>query len=622
MCGIAGIVGVEIDNQKLKNIKLSLSRRGPDDSGYWISNCKNVGLVQTRLSIIDLSNSGHQPMTTADGRYTIVFNGEIYNFKEIRKDLEKSGIGFSTNSDTEVILNAWQKEGKESITRFRGMFAFAIWDNFSNQLTLVRDRMGIKPLYWSFLNGILIFGSTVESILTSKYVDPVLNSEGFFDYLRHGSIKQPKTIINGINSLMPGHYLEYSSHNYSIYKYWELEKDVNLTKELEAISFEEQTKILKEKMEDSINLHLISDVPVSSFLSGGIDSTIITALTMRASNKSVKSFSVGFSDGLDYKNELQDAKFIANYLGTEHHEINLSGEQVRDNFEDFISVIDQPSVDGLNSYWVSRFTKNNDSKVAISGLGADEIFAGYPHFSWPSLKKGNPFMNKLGRIVYDAFPNNYLVNTYYSSFSDKEKLLMLRERFSYSLINNSISKEILDGLSFGLLNENEFVNTDADDLTLYKLSLYESKNYLLNTLLRDADAITMGNSIEVRPVFLDHLLVQFALSLPDKVKYNNNVGKYILKEAYKDIIPDKILNRKKTGFTLPISRWSQTALAEIFDDILDDDYSLLFFNSIFLKKLKNKSLNKHYSWMKYMVCVFLLYAKRNQIKLPNTNYKC
>jgi asparagine synthase (glutamine-hydrolysing) len=615
MCGIAGIYGFGLDDQIITRMVKAMDRRGPDDSGIWMNDNRTIALGQTRLSIIDISESGHQPMCSHNNRYIIVFNGEIYNYKELKGELEKKNLTFKTQSDTEVILKAWEMWGKKSLSSFRGMFAFAILDQWENSLTFARDRMGIKPLLWTKINNKVLFASSITSLIASGIINPILNNQSFFDFLSSGSVFQPKTIIKGINAVMPGTILQIKDGAITIETYWELKRDELLTFELGKISYEDQIRETRRVLEEACNYHLVADVPVGSFLSGGVDSTVVTALMAKNSRYKIKSFSIGFRDGPDLKNELNEAKIASDFIGTDHTEVLLSGKEVYDSFDDFISIIDQPSDDGLNTYWVSRIAKN-EVKVTLSGLGSDEIFAGYSHFSWPSrFSKATPnfFDKQLGKLYY-AYPRfRYTYYAYLKLASSYERLATLRRKLTDCEISRAVTPEISKEFSFNqILRYIEAFNLKHEN-NIYDISLYECKGYLLNTLLRDADALSMGNSLEVRPIFLDHKLAEFALSLPDESKWKNGIGKSVLKDACADLLPPNFFLRKKTGFTLPISRWINNELKSRAIDTFNDVNSRIFFSKYFLKNSVDNLSNPRRSWNNYMIFVFLEWAKKMKI---------
>jgi asparagine synthase (glutamine-hydrolysing) len=611
MCGICGVFSPNNSNTLMKTVVSSMHRRGPDDAGVWMNNDKTIGFGQTRLSIIDLSFGGHQPMVSRNLRYVIVFNGEIYNYKELKIDLEKKGAFFLTNSDTEVVLWAWQILGPQTFQILRGMFAFAIWDTDEEKLILCRDRMGIKPLLFTTSAESFVFASTLSAILSSGLIPPILNNQAFIQFLATGSVLQPNTIIQGVQVLMPGYYMVFHKGELTFEKYWNLERNENLVHAFKGYGFYELVKATRDMLEESCRFHMVSDVPIGSFLSGGVDSTAITALMAQNSPFKLKTFSVGFESAKDYSNELSEARSASDFIGTDHTEVILNGNDIVNNIDDFLSVLDQPSIDGLNTYFISK-AASKDVKVALSGLGADELFAGYNHFAWPTIFRNyrSSYLDSLTSKIYRQFPKKIFYSSFLSTLSTQQRLATIRRQFSDSAIRKIINENIRSDFSYGEIERYaESLNLGSNE-SVYEYSLYELNNYLLNTLLRDTDTVGMGNSIEVRPPFLDHKLVEFALSLPDSTKWNNGVGKMVLKEATKDLLPKNFFLRKKTGFTLPISRWIYNELNEEFRSVLSDPFALNFISREAVKKFLWDLNFKKNGWQLYQIFVFLKWAKK------------
>lgn len=614
MCGISGIAGVKVSEAELKRMVSVMGNRGPDGSGLWFDDNRTIGLGHTRLSIIDLSDTGQQPMISRSRRFIIVFNGEIYNYRELKRDLEREGFLFGSNSDTEVVLNAWEKWGFQSIEKLRGMFAFAIWDTHQEKLFLVRDRLGIKPLLYFKGEQHFAFASSLASILASGLVLPVLNNQAFFQFLGNGSVIQPDTMIKGVKSLMPGHYMTYQRGKLEFHRYWKQEVQNNLVRELGDLQENELVDRTRLMLEESCSYHMVADVPIGSFLSGGVDSTTITALMARKSVSKIKTFSIGFESGSDYSNELSEARIAADFIKTDHTECILKEKDIISHFDEFISVLDQPSIDGLNTFFVSKACKGV-LKVAFSGLGADEIFAGYSHFGWPSKYKNIniKLLDKIGAGLYAHFPRNILYNSYLASLSFRERLQLLRRQFSNSLIGQVVNENLMRSFSHNYMDIHlNSMNLDAED-SVNTHSQYEIQHYLLNTLLRDTDAVSLGNSLEVRPPFLDHKLVEFALALPESIKWRNGVGKYVLKEAAKDLLPNDFFTRKKTGFTLPISRWMYGDLGLELRKALSEKSALDYLSQVGIDKIINDLDNKKNGWKLYQILVFLKWAELHKV---------
>ena len=376
MCGIAGILTKNNYQDYLsiliERMQGALQHRGPDDRGIYISDDRKIALAHTRLSILDLSPAGHQPMSTNDGRFWITFNGEIYNFRELRSNLIAEGEKFLSQTDTEVILKLYQRLGVDCVKHLRGMFAFAIWDDLEKTCFIARDHLGIKPLYYYQSGPTLVFASELRSILASKLPSINLSSSGLYGYLISGSVPEPYTLIEGIYCLEAGHYLYWKAGNLTQQRYWQ----INFTSE--DISPVEAKEKVRAALIDSIQHHFISDVPVGVFLSGGIDSTAVVALASQTQTEQLRTYSIAFEE--NEWNEGEIAQKVANTFDTEHTEYKITASLGRELLTKFLDSIDQPSIDGFNTFCVSQITRQNGTKVALSGLGGDELFGGYKSF--------------------------------------------------------------------------------------------------------------------------------------------------------------------------------------------------------------------------------------------------
>ncbi|HYO76431.1 MAG TPA: asparagine synthase (glutamine-hydrolyzing), partial [Thermoanaerobaculia bacterium] len=385
MCGIAGVAGVDSPDIAMA-MSGAIAHRGPDDQGTFFDPDARVALAHRRLSIIDVSACGHQPMSYADGRYHIVFNGEIYNFEALRTELESLGHRFTSRSDTEVVLAAYAQWGARCVSRLRGMFAFAIHDRDARGegdpvLFLARDRLGIKPLYFTSHNGRFAFASELKAFLAAALVAPRLDLQSLWFYLSLGSVPQPRTALSGVQALVPGCTMHVRRDgSFNIERYWDLaDASRRWDAEVRGIDARAASAKLRELLEEATRLHMIADVPVGAFLSGGLDSTAVVGLMSRASGTRVRTFSVGFADDRSVADERPLARLAAERFGAEHTEIAVSGRDVAARFDDLVTAIDQPSLDGTNTFIVSQAVAQS-LKVALSGLGGDELLAGYPHF--------------------------------------------------------------------------------------------------------------------------------------------------------------------------------------------------------------------------------------------------
>lgn len=594
MCGIAGILG-GADESLIKKMVSAQRHRGPDDQGIWVDESVPVALGHCRLSIIDLSNAAHQPMSYANGRLWITYNGEIFNYKELRTELIGRGHRFISDSDTEVILAAYSEWGRSCVKRFRGMFAFALLDKFppslqEPELLLVRDRLGIKPLLYFEANDKLFFSSELRALLQVECIERVIDQDSLFDYLSFGSVFQPKTIIKGVKSLPAGHYMAISGRTKKLVKYWDLhDETVNLRKELKDISYSEATERLRFNLSKAAYYNTISDVPVGAFLSGGIDSTAVVGLMSEISGQRIKTFSVGFEGKHSYMDERKYAGLAASYLGTEHQDIVVTSKDAVKIFQEIISDIDQPSFDGTNTWIVSREAKKS-VKVALSGLGGDEIFAGYPHFRMLSngvestFSRQMPTFYKLLEKAHKIRPNRISLRLLFKLATPVERFSMLRRMIENYEFQSLVRPEFCHSFRSRLAGRFEkWLIDDAD--SVQKTSYVEVNRYLRSTLLRDGDVMSMAHGLEVRPMLLDHSLVEFAYSLPASYKLNGKETKRIFVSAVSNYLPEELKNRKKMGFELPITDWMSEGLLEDFETFLYSETARRIFTPIYLKRL-------------------------------------
>lgn len=607
MCGICGEIDFYnkgIRPEPVKRMCDVLAHRGPDDQGmvlirgnqYFeikepseLTSCRNgfeVALGHRRLSIIDLSKAAHQPMCNENGSVWIVFNGEIYNFQDLRKGLEKNGHLFKSHSDTEVILHAYEEWDVDCLNRFRGMFAFAIWDSNLNRLFLARDRLGEKPLVYFHKNGRFMFASEIKAILQAPGLERKVNLYALHHYLTYQYVPSPDTIFEGMKKLPPAHYLLYDySGNMSIEQYWKL----NFTPIQNTYDdLSELCDRIRTKLEESVKLRLISDVPVGAFLSGGVDSSLIVGMMAKLSGKPVKTFSIGFEEK-DF-DELSYAKLVSDHFATEHHEF-----VVRPNAIEILPKLvwhyNEPFADSsaIPTYYVASMTKDY-VKVVLTGDAGDENFAGYGRYlrsKWVALFTKIP--EKVRKDLMPAFLRIF------SYFHWKEKTLNRLADFMESLsvdqarnyaeqikIFNAKEKgdiytegftknlENIDPLDF-LLQKYEEV--EADDL-LDKLLYVDINTYLPEDLLVKMDIATMANSLEARVPFLDHKFMELVAGIPSHLKLKGSTNKFILKKAFSDLLPEAILKRKKMGFGVPVSRWFRKELKGYVYEILLDRKAL------------------------------------------------
>jgi asparagine synthase (glutamine-hydrolysing) len=603
-----------------------LAHRGPDDEGLVLikgdqhvemkkssellarENGFEVGLGHRRLSIIDLSESGHQPMCNEDGKIWIVFNGEIYNFQEVRKGLEEKGHLFRSKSDTEVILHAYEEWDVECLKYFRGMFAFAIWDMKRKRLFLARDRLGKKPLVYWMGEGRLIFASEIKAILQATGIERDVNIRALHDYLTYQYVPSPDTIFKGISKLPPSHYLLYDmSGDVKIEKYWNLDFTPFQEDQVDPI---ELCDVIKMKLEESVELRLISDVPLGAFLSGGMDSSLIVGIMAKFSGRPVKTFSIGF-DEKDF-DELAYAKLVSNHFGTEHHEFIVRPNAI-EILPKLVWHYNEPFADSsaIPTYYVARMTKDF-VKVVLTGDAGDENFAGYPRYlrsQWVAwfTKIPEKVRKDLMPLFLRVLASRHWREKTFNRLADFLELLSSNQGenyaeqiriFSAREKNEIYSKEMIhylegtDSLKF-LLKKYEEVETD--DL-LNKLLYIDIHSYLPEDLLVKMDIATMANSLEARVPFLDHEFMEFVAGIPSRFKLKGSRAKFILKKAFPDFLPPAILKRKKMGFGVPISRWLRKELKDYVYEVLLDRRTLNrgYFEKEGIERLLKEHLSQRY----------------------------
>jgi len=571
MCGITGFIDFWDRNtnrsfergQLLKTMSDVIRHRGPDDEGFLLK--PGVALGMRRLSIIDLAG-GHQPICGEDGSVTIVFNGEIYNFQELRYELESHGHAFKTNSDTEAIVHAYEEYGPASADHLRGMFVFAIWDDKSNELYLARDRVGKKPLYYSVTTGgTLVFGSEMKSILEHPEVTREINVEALDAYFTLGYVPDPLTIFRNIQKLPPGHYLTFANGRLRIQQYWDFTFEPAESRKPEDYADE-----LRALLNESVRLRLISDVPLGAFLSGGIDSSTVVALMAQHMNQPVKTFSIGFHE--DSYNELKYARLTANKLGTDHHEFFVTPE-ICDIIDDLVWHFDEPFADpsAIPTFMVSKLARDHVT-VVLSGDGGDELFAGYTHYvvqesrrAFSTLPKTlrEGMMRPLSyRLPHGAWGRNYLhnisldpIDRYLDSLSYFTGLT--RKALYTSDFQNTLGATDKVARSF-----REYASRVQTNETLDQLLYIDGKTYLPGDILTKVDRMSMATSLEVRVPLLDHKLIDFVTKVPASLKLAGTETKQLLKRVARDLIPAEIVNRPKQGFGMPLEEWINRQLRD------------------------------------------------------------
>ena len=608
MCGVYGYISLKerVDLQILRRMGETLRHRGPDDEGEMVSNSEemSIGLGHKRLSIIDLSSAGKQPMANEDESIWITFNGEIYNYRGLKKELEGKGHRFKSNSDTEVIVHLYEEMGPRCLERLKGMFAFALWDNNKKTLFLVRDRIGKKPLHYVLHDGGIIFASEIKALLKHPQVTREIDLKSLNKYLTYEYVPAPNTIFKAVKKLEPGHYLLYRKGEIQSSQYWDIPLvDNPLSYKTEAEYIEE----LREILEKAVRSRLVADVPVGVFLSGGIDSGLVAAFAKKA-NQQIECFSIGFDE--PSFDESHYARKVAEALDIKHHLKMFNMQEMLEGLHMLPDILDEPLADAsiLPTYLLSKFASQN-MKVVLSGDGGDELFAGYqtyqahklvtyynslPNFIRTTLRSiafSLPVSHK--NISTDFKMKQFLKGAGVSSeirffiwmgaFIDIEKKDLLSDGLKAELRNHNTYEDI-----FGYINESKLTKD------LERILYLSTKLYLQDDILVKVDRASMANSLEVRCPLLDHEFVEFVCNLPTVYKLNGLRTKYLLKEAAKGILPEKIIHRSKKGFGIPISRWLTGELKDFMLDYLSEERIKRqgFFKYSYIKGLIDDHLRK------------------------------
>src|SRR5437870_5575886 len=580
MCGIAGIVrsdGAQIDRDLLARMNQAIEHRGPDEDGFYLSD--GVGLAMRRLAIIDLK-SGQQPIHNADSTAWIVYNGEIYNYRELRRDLESRGHRFYTDSDTEAIVHAYDEYGTDCPKYLRGMFAFAIWDERTKSLFLARDRVGKKPLLYAQFDGQLVFGSEFNALVLHPDVSRDVDFEAIHHYLSFICVPAPLTAYRSIRKLEPGHWLLWRKGEVKTERYWQLDCSRKI-----SISEEEAGERVIDLLRDAVRVRLMSEVPLGAFLSGGIDSSAVVALMAQESSEKVKTFSIGFEEQ-DFS-ELHHARRVAEYVGAEHHEFIVRPDAM-EILPTLVEHYGEPFADSsaIPSYYVSRETRKYVT-VALNGDGGDECFAGYERYaamnlaqtyhSLPGALRDQVIGNVLGALpAFESRMNPIGKAQRFvaaASLSPVERYLQwisaFNEKAKQDLYSESFRQETSKFSTAGII-EPWFARANGAGVVDAAL-LADTMTYLPNDLLVKMDIASMTVSLEARSPFLDHHLMEFAASLPEKLKLRRLTTKYLLKRVLKRLVPEENLTRSKMGFGVPINHWLRGAMQPFLRETLLSD---------------------------------------------------
>jgi len=627
MCGICGYLKTseaKVQSQNLDAMTDTMRCRGPDDRGIFVERYSNleVGLGQRRLSILDISSAGHQPMLDTEGSYCVVYNGEVYNFLELRKELEQLGYDFHSRSDTEVILAAYTQWGKGCFNRFNGMFSLAIWDKKRQELTLARDRAGIKPLYYYSVDGHFVFGSELKALLQYPYFRRELDDESLCLYFLFGYVPEPKAIFKNTYKLEPGTLLTVSKRGLEHQNYWKYDGE-HLSESAIMNGSEENVIIELEKLlQSSVEYRMISDVPIGAFLSGGIDSSLIVAMMQKAASVPVKTFSIGFEE--KKFDEAPFARRIAKHLGTDHHELYVTGLDVLGVVEKLCDIYDEPFADSssIPTYLVSEFTRRQVT-VSLSGDGGDELFCGYIHYHKLNLAKNFEYLPSLLRkklfALIEKIPLKRLRvisrGLQYDNLADY-----------YQHLVGTMSVRSVGQILVGMNGDVPFHNSTfynrffscSSNNPIEKAMDVDFHTCLVGDILTKVDRASMAVSLEARVPFLDHRIIEFAAKLPLKYKYQNGVQKRILKKILAKYVPPSLFERPKAGFAVPLGKWFRTELKDLLVHCVQGTRQTMpeLFSMPQIEKIKDLHLSgkSDFSKLLWLIVSFYLWYERYVLK--------
>lgn len=628
MCGINGFISQRFTEEEktsfVRKMNATLAHRGPDNDGVWGD--QQLCFGQRRLSIIDLSADGNQPFFSNDKRYAIVYNGELYNYRELKLELQRSAHGsgqapyfFKTATDTEVVLAAFIRWGNKCLDFFNGMYAFAIYDTQTGKVLMARDRLGVKPLYYYYGDEGFMFSSEVRPILHSGIKTFSLNREVIAEYAMYQTVFAPNTVIKGIRMLMPGHLIEFENGTATITQYYSLNK---ISSSSTQLSYEQTCTKVNELLTHSVQQRLIADVPFGAFLSGGIDSSAVVGLMARVSNEKIRTFNISFDES-----EFSEAKYaqlIAKKFNTEHHEIKLTPDDFLKQLPEALAATDHPSGDGPNTYIVSKATKHAGITMALSGIGGDELFAGYDVFRRMAQLQKKAWLNAVPQLARKA--GGFVIKTKNKSISGNkiEELLSqpkINFESAYPLNRSLFTQKELSAL---LKNPQPFsqiqkITSNVPQVTdhlLSAVSVAEINTYLQNVLLRDTDQMSMAVALEVREPFLDYRLTEFVLGVKDEFKYPHTPKK-LLTDSLGDLLPGEIVHRPKMGFTLPWLYWLKHELKSFCEKNIYEFAEYDFCDRAAVRGLWQRFLNndKTVTWSR----IWHLVVLNNWIKQNNVN---
>lgn len=617
MCGICGFTG-KSDEVVLNKMTDSIFHRGPDEDGFYSDG--NVNLGMRRLSIIDVT-TGHQPIHNEDKCIWTVFNGEIYNFQELRKWLEEKGHRFYTDhSDTEVVVHLYEEYGDDFPHKINGMFAIALWDKREGKLILIRDRMGVKPLFYAVVNDTLIFGSEIKAILEHPVYIRKMSYEGVYHYFTFKNIPAPFTAFEGIHSLLPGEMLAFSDGRVTKKKWWKIQFNENNS--IDEVSAREKILSL---LEDATRLRMISDVPFGAYLSGGVDSSSVVALMTRFTDKPVKTFSLGYEDELKNKEaDLYYARKVSGTYKTEHYEYIMSYKELVDDIGNVIGAFDQPFSGTISTYFLTKVISKH-VKVALSGDGADELFGSYlshraaqpmSHFTRLYDKAISGALTEDEMLLLAPCDMKFLEGLYNKSFGDEAKwrysLYLFSDNEKQNLLSNHFKSKVNAFSSLYLVQKQFSELTSFDPLN--RILEMEWNTQLPDQVLAFVDFLSMAHSVEIRSPFLDYRLVEFVTTIPGSMKIRNGCVKDILKKTVKPLLPEGITKRPKEGFVLPVFDWMVEKLRDYSTDVLSErrlkKHGLLNVGTVRDLLLEYHSGNRSYASKVWNLMMFQIWWER------------
>lgn len=560
MCGICGYIGSKaVEEEQLWKMNNTMYHRGPNDGGIWQSRKDDteIGLAQRRLSILDLSELGHQPMFSADERYVVVYNGEIYNFRELRKELEQKGYHFRSDCDTEVILYAYSEWGKKCFSRFNGMFAIALYDREEEKLLLSRDRIGKKPLYYYFNQGHFVFASELKPIMEYPYFVKKVNQDVIGHYLCNKYLVAPLCIFEHTYKMVPGTILEYCKGEISTTGYWSVTEQYRRCETDQEKNFNVCKQNVDKILQDAVASRLVADVPVGTFLSGGIDSTLVTAIAQKNTSTPVNTYSIGFYD--EERNEAPFSAEIAKYLGTNHHEHYVEEKDILELIEDLPKYYDEPFSDSsqLPTMLVSKYAAQ-DITVALSGDGGDEIFCGYKMYDWTWIAQHADFCGMIANHIPGMGALKTKLPPELRAFINNRDKSQKTQLYIDVMIEEA---DKLLGRSFSNVKYEHERDLEMPNWQERRM-LLDMQTYLPDEILAKTDRASMKYSLEVRCPLLDYRIIEESFRIPHQYKYHRFDKKHILKELTYDYVPKELLDRPKKGFGVPLRKWLRTVLKD------------------------------------------------------------